>query len=92
MNQTPNPESQAAWHVTVHVHDFLLPFADDAISRLRYLYPAYLFDLTANELTVSGSASHPHIVRDIQYTLYRSKVAQESSHLRELLYETVFAR
>lgn len=66
-------------------------YAEQAIGRLRYLYPDISFSLTDTHIHISGICEEPSVRRDVTYQLYREKIYQEGLPMRELMYKTLLA-
>ena len=78
----------------VPVADPFQPYAEAAVARLNYLYPAAKVTLTAEGIEASDHAgiSLEVIWRDIHHALYREKIYAETLAMRRSLLEAVTRR
>lgn len=78
----------------VSVEDTFKPYADAALTRLRYLYPGVTFTLARSGIEAEGdpAALTEALCRDIHYALYREKIYAQTLPMRRALIETVTRR
>jgi len=78
----------------IPVEESFRPYADAALTRLRYLYPAVTFTLDENGIKVEGdpAALTDALAREANYALYRDKIYAETLPMRRALIETVTER
>jgi hypothetical protein len=67
----------------------LAPFVEDALMRMRYLYPSVHFIHTKDNILTSEYSDIETLRRDIAYTIYRAKIASDGADLRNSLLSTV---
>lgn len=78
----------------VRVEGALKSYADLAIGRLKYLYPAVQFSLAPDGIEATGDAGVPSekLSREIHYALYREKIYAETLSMRRSLIEELTRR
>jgi len=78
----------------VVVEEPFKPYAEAAITRLHYLYPAVSFDLVAEGIEIGGDPgiAAESLSREIHYALYREKIYGETMSMRRSLIEAVTRR
>ena len=80
--------------MVVHVAEPFRPFAEEALVRLRYLYPAATFTLTPIGIEIGGDSGIPPdaLSREVNYALYREKIYADTLTMRRDLIEAVTRR
>lgn len=63
--------------------------AEEAIGRLRYLYPKVTFELHADHIAFQDQDDDGALRRDVAYAVYRAKIASDGRPFRELLHRAV---
>lgn len=79
--------------MVVNFEPLFEPYAEAAISRLRYVHPALHFDLlspTSVEVTGVQPDAETTMRREITYQLYREKIYQEGLPMRGTMYSALF--
>jgi hypothetical protein len=76
--------------VVADIPQTLLPYAEPALARLRYLYPRLTFALCESGIKVNGDTSVVSIAaREVLYAVYREKIYAETLPLRRSLIDAV---
>jgi hypothetical protein len=70
----------------------LVPFAQDTVDRLAYLFPNITFALTKDGIQISSDCilDVPMISQEIYYGLARQKIRAEGQQVRASLYAALF--
>ncbi|MCI5073977.1 hypothetical protein [Oricola sp.] len=80
--------------IRVVIPALLKKYAELAIARLGYLYPAARFTLCDNCIEVSGEfdVAEETIAKEINYALYRERIFAETLSMRQDLISAVTRR
>ena len=75
----------------VPIPEAMLPYVEQALTRLRYLYPGAAFVVEGASVVVAGAdAIDPNLLaRDINFVVYREKIYAETLPLRTDLIRAV---
>jgi hypothetical protein len=78
----------------IHTADPLRLYAESALARLRYLYPALTFSVAPEGIEVKGEmdTAPEELQRAIHHALYREKIYAETLPMRRALMEAVTRR
>lgn len=70
----------------------LVPFVQDAVDRLAYLFPEITFRITEAGIDCSSSTNFDRIMltQEIRYSLARQKIRAEGQQNRTALYSALF--
>lgn len=77
---------------TFGIPDHLLPFAQDTVDRLAYLFPAITFCVSKTGIECSSSTDldRAMLTQEIRYGLARQKIRVEGQLDRTALYAALF--